>query len=74
MIPIAMNLKQKINTQTGMFNNIDDETSLNILFHIISKGYHFYMMVIDDASIALYLIDQYQPLYTMMRKKLKIIG
>ena len=72
MIPVANDLKRCINNQNGMLSEVGDEMSFNITFHILSKGYAFYNCVISDAGFATYLIHQYQPLYSAMRKKLKL--
>ena len=52
---------------------MEEELALNILFHAIAKGYGFYMQALVDAEFMPYLCEQYQPLYTMLKKKIKYI-
>jgi hypothetical protein len=72
MLKLSADLERSIKSQSGILSGLDTETTFNILFHIISKGYAFYVQAMVDADFVSYLHDQYQPLYSMMRKKLKI--
>ncbi len=70
---LANDLRRAVNEQSGLFNDMEEETALNILFHAVAKGYEFYMQALVDAEFIPYLCEQYQPLYTMLKKKIKYI-
>lgn len=67
----ANSLYEVISSETSLtFDN--DEEKYNFLFHIIAKGRDFYHNVILDPTFCLYLMDQYQNLYTFMKQKLRL--
>lgn len=76
LLPIAMTLADDlfnaIHTTTGALDDIAEEEKYNFLFHIMAKGEHLYYPSIADPEFCLYLLDQYQPLYSFIKKKFKI--
>ena len=47
---------------------LTEEDVDNFIGHIIAKGHVFYHGVLSDAIFAEYLMDQYQPITTMLKK------
>lgn len=71
MVRLANDLYVAISATTGALAGFTIEERYNFLFHIIAKGEMMYYQTIDDPEFCLYLLEQYQPLYTYMRKELK---
>jgi hypothetical protein len=63
-----------ISSKTGALDDMAQDEKYNFLFHIIAKGEAMYYQTIADPEFCLYLLDQYQPLYTMVKKMLRIKG
>ena len=63
-----------ISSKTGALDDMNQDEKYNFLFHIIAKGEAMYYQTIADPEFCLYLLDQYQPLYTMVKKMLRIKG
>jgi hypothetical protein len=74
MIRLADELFLAIHEKTGALDDAIPDDKYNFLFHIIAKGEAMYYQSIADPDFCLYLLDQYQPLYTMLKKKLHIRG
>lgn len=74
MIKLADELFLAIHEKTGALDDANTEDKYNFLFHVIAKGEAMYFQTIADPEFCLYLLEQYQPLYTYMKKKLKIKG
>lgn len=72
MIGLADNLFLAIRDHTGALDDMETDERYNFLFHVIAKGNAMYYQTIADPDFCMYLLDQYQPLYTFMKKKLKL--
>ena len=76
MKKMADELRQSIQSSTGALDDMDEEEVYNFLFHIIAKGEQFYLMACTESDMCMYLLGdtppQYQPLYTFIKKKLKL--
>lgn len=72
MKKLADELFLAIHEKTGALDDAEPEDKYNFLFHVIAKGETMYYSTLADPEFCLYLLDQYQPLYTYMKKKLKI--
>lgn len=72
MVKMSDDLFIDIHDKTGALDDAEPEDKYNFLFHVIAKGEAMYCQTIVDPDFCLYLLDQYQPLYTYMKKKLKI--
>lgn len=72
MKKLADELFLAIHEKTGALDDAEPEDKYNFLFHVIAKGEAMYFQTIADPEFCLYMLDQYQPLYTYMKKKLKI--
>ena len=70
MMIIANDIEQIIRLTYDM----DDTTKYNFLFHVISKGELFVRAVETDYMFCVYLLEQYQPLYTYMMDVLRLNG
>lgn len=70
MIRLANDLYLAISEKTGALAGFTVEERYNFLFHIIAKGEMMYWQTINDPEFCLYILDQYQPLFTYMRKEL----
>lgn len=68
---LANNLREKINIVSGALESMNEEHVLNFLFHVLTKGYVIYSASIDDPNFCLYLLDEYQDLYTFMLQKIR---
>ena len=56
---------------TGAVDAMNDEQKYNFLFHVIAKGRDMYYQSLVDPDFSLYMLDQYQPLYTFLLKELR---
>ena len=63
---LSIDLRKAIDNKTGALGSMSEEECNNFLFHIIAKGQQFYFETIADPEFCLYLLDQYQPLYTYL--------
>lgn len=71
MIRLANDLYVAISATTGALAGFTVEERYNFLFHVIAKGEMMYYQTVDDPEFCLYMLEQYQPLYTYMRKEMK---
>jgi hypothetical protein len=69
MLELSTELQTAIDNVTGALAEMDATTKLNFLFHVIAKGEQFYMSAISDPDFCLYMLDQWQPLYTYMNDR-----
>ena len=67
MFYLSNDLYNSISKITGAIDAMNDESKYNFLFHVISKGRDMYYQSLVDPEFALYMLDQYQPLYTYMK-------
>ena len=72
MKKLADDLFLAVHEKTGALDDYDVEEKYNFLFHVIAKGESMYYQSIADPDFCIYLLDNWQPLYTMMKKKLNI--
>lgn len=72
MQQLADDLYYAIRDHTGALDDMETDERYNFLFHVIAKGNAMYYQTIADPDFCMYLLDQYQPLYTFMKKKLKL--
>lgn len=71
MIILAKNFLKLIEAKTGALASLSHEQKYNFAFHVIAKGDNFYYNSLIDPDFCLYLLpDQYQPLYSFMKKKI----
>lgn len=66
MVKIASSLERSISAVSGALSSMSVEEKNNFLFHVIAKGSNMFMGTIVDPEFCLYMLDQYQPLYTYM--------
>jgi len=71
METLANNLRISLAEKTGVIENMSDNDRNNFLFHVIAKGKNMYYQSMVDADFCLYLVDNWQPLYTFMSKKIR---
>ena len=71
MQTLAANFQTALANQTGAIESMEPDDRNNFLFHVIAKGREIYYQSLCDADFCLYMIDNWQPLYTFMCKKLK---
>jgi hypothetical protein len=74
MNQLADDLDRAVSASTGALESLTPDEKRNFLFHVIAKGETMYYQSIADPDFCLYMLDQYQPLYTMMKKKVDIHG
>lgn len=67
MIKLSNDLLTALNNRIPI-NNLTELERKNFLFHAMSKGSNYYYSCMDDPDFALYLLDQYQDLYTALQK------
>jgi hypothetical protein len=63
-----------IHEKMGDLNDMSDDNLNDFLFHIIAKvtnDSNMYLQVLVDPEFCTYLLDQYQPLYTMLKTKFR---
>lgn len=70
MQQLAGNLKTAIADKTGAVEAMEEEDRNNFLFHVMAKGKDIYYQSLCDPDFCLYLLDNWQPLYSFMQKKL----
>ncbi len=70
MQQLAIQLRTAISGKTGAIEAMEEEDRNNFLFHTIAKGREIYYQSLCDPDFCLYLLDNWQPLYSFMRKKL----
>ncbi len=70
MQQLAVNLRTAIADKTGAVEAMEDADRNNFLFHVMAKGKDIYYQSLCDPDFCLYLLDNWQPLYTFMCKKL----
>jgi hypothetical protein len=68
MCYLADNLATLITPYTGALDDLNTTNKYNFLFHVLAQGKEFYYNVLDEPEFCLYLLDQYQPLYSFMKK------
>jgi hypothetical protein len=73
MKQLADDLRRCVSDMTGALESMTEEERYNFLFHVIAKGETMYYQSIADPDFCLYLLDQYQNLYSMIVKKCKIV-
>ena len=71
LLHLAENLYNSIKKITGAVDAMNDEQKYNFLFHVIAKGRDMYYQSLVDPDFSLYMLDQYQPLYTFLLKELR---
>lgn len=71
LLYLAENLYNSIKKITGAVDAMNDEQKYNFLFHVIAKGRDMYYQSLVDPDFSLYMLDQYQPLYTFLLKELR---
>lgn len=69
---LSDNLYGIISPITGALDDMTEENKYNFLFHLLAQGKDLYLAVLDEPEFCLYLLDQYQPLYEFMKKRLNI--
>ncbi len=70
MLTMAQNLQTALAEHTGVVENMEPTDQKNFLFHVIAKGKNLYYQSLVDPDFCLYLADNWQPLYSFMKKKL----
>jgi hypothetical protein len=70
MLKLSNDLELSISRSTGALDSLTNEEKKNFLFHVIAKGESMYYQSIADPDFCIYMLDQYQPLFTMMRNKI----
>jgi hypothetical protein len=64
----ASNLSNVLKAHSpNIFRDMSDTQITDFLWHIVAKGKVFYDACMSDPEFCLYLIDQYQPLNTMIK-------
>lgn len=58
-----------IHEKTGALDDAPENQRYDFLFHVIAKGESMYYQSIADPEFCIYLLDNYQPLYTMIGAK-----
>lgn len=69
---LADELMPAIESKTGALAGMSTSDKYDFLFHIIAKGRDLYFQTSVDPDFCLYLLDNYQPLYSFMKKKLRV--
>jgi hypothetical protein len=70
MYTMAHNLEEAFRDKTGVLDALSEEDKLDLLFHIMAKGEDMYYGAIVDPGFCLHMVDKYQPLHTMIRKRM----
>ena len=70
MQQLAANLRTAIADKTGAVESLNDEERMNFLFHVMAKGRDLYWQSLCDPEFCLFMIDNSQPLYTYIKRKL----
>ena len=68
---LADELMSAIENKTGALSSMSQSDKYDFLFHIIAKGRDLYFQTSVDPVFCLYLLDNYQPLYSYMKNKLR---
>lgn len=71
MNKLAADLESAISTVTGALDSMEDIERKNFLYHVIAKGETMYYHSLEDPDFCLYMLDQYQPLYTFLQEKIR---
>ncbi len=73
MEKLAEDLYNAVASINGSVDALSDEEKNNFLFHVIAKGNIMYYQSIAEPGFCLYMLDQYQPLYTYMFRRINKI-
>jgi hypothetical protein len=71
LLHLSNELYSSIKNITGAVDVMTEEQKYNFLFHVISKGKDMFYSILADPEFCLYMLDEYQPLYTYLREVLK---
>lgn len=70
MMAMAKDIYQTLNPVTGALDAMTEDERFDFAFSLIAKGRQMYDSINDTHEFALYLFDQYQPMFSMLKKKL----
>jgi len=70
MDKLAADLESALSSVTGALDSMDAIEKKNFLYHVIAKGESMYYYSLEDPDFCLYMLDQYQPLYSFLQKKI----
>ncbi len=72
MTRLACNLRAAIADSTGAVESLEEDDRNNFLFHVMAKGKDIYYQSLCDPDFCIYMIDNWQPLYSFIKKKLSV--
>ena len=61
-------LYAEISSKTRILDGFNEEEKNNFLLHVIAKGKDFYYSSIKDVEFLMYLVDQYQPIWSKIKE------
>lgn len=70
MMAMAKDVYETLNPVTGALDAMTEDERYDFAFSLIAKGRQMYDSINDTHEFALYLFDQYQPMFSMLKKKL----